>query len=129
MKKRERIELNITPIIDVVFILFTFFLVATSFKKEKSALNINLPSTKAYSHHKSDTKSTKIELGLKSIAIEKKIIELETFRVFVKKIDKTNNIELKIDKNVNYERISEVLDILKSNELNKISLITKTKKD
>ena len=42
MKKRERIELNITPLIDIVFILFTFFLVATSFKSKEAKLNISI---------------------------------------------------------------------------------------
>lgn len=36
--------LNITPLIDVVFLLLIFFLVATEFAKEDRELNVQLPS-------------------------------------------------------------------------------------
>jgi len=129
VKKRERIDLNITPIIDVVFILFTFFLVATSFKKENSELNINLPNTKSYSDYKEDKKSVKIDIALKNIAINNKIIKINNFEEIIKELDRSKNIELKIDKDVNYHKISEILDILRDNNFNKISFITKKKKD
>ncbi|MCD2451750.1 biopolymer transporter ExbD [Methylicorpusculum oleiharenae] len=41
-KKREKLEISITPMIDVVFLLLIFFMVTTTFNKE-SALNIKLP--------------------------------------------------------------------------------------
>lgn len=36
-------SLNITPLVDVVFLLLIFFLVATKFDEEESALDIQLP--------------------------------------------------------------------------------------
>ena len=36
-------DLSITPLIDVVFLLLIFFLVATKFDEEESALDIHLP--------------------------------------------------------------------------------------
>ncbi|MDO8845932.1 MAG: biopolymer transporter ExbD [Methylicorpusculum sp.] len=41
-KKREKLEISITPMIDVVFLLLIFFMVTTTFNKE-TALNIKLP--------------------------------------------------------------------------------------
>lgn len=41
-KKKEKLEISITPMIDVVFLLLIFFMVTTTFNKE-SALNIKLP--------------------------------------------------------------------------------------
>ena len=38
----KRVELNITPLIDVVFLLLIFFMVSTTFNRE-SELEINLP--------------------------------------------------------------------------------------
>ena len=38
----KRVELNITPLIDVVFLLLIFFMVSTTFNRE-SELQINLP--------------------------------------------------------------------------------------
>lgn len=39
---REELELNLTPLIDVVFLLLIFFMVSTTFQKE-SELTIQLP--------------------------------------------------------------------------------------
>ena len=42
-KDREDVELNLTPLIDVVFLLLIFFMVSTTFQKE-SEITVQLPS-------------------------------------------------------------------------------------
>ena len=39
---REEVEVNLTPLIDVVFLLLIFFMVSTTFTKETS-LSLDLP--------------------------------------------------------------------------------------
>ena len=41
-KRKEELQLNLTPLIDVVFLLLIFFMVSTSFKKE-SKISLDLP--------------------------------------------------------------------------------------
>jgi len=41
-QQREDLELNLTPLIDVVFLLLIFFMVSTTFQKE-SELSVQLP--------------------------------------------------------------------------------------
>lgn len=41
-ERREDLELNLTPLIDVVFLLLIFFMVSTTFQKE-SELTVQLP--------------------------------------------------------------------------------------
>ncbi len=127
MKKRERIDLNITPLIDIVFILFTFFLVATSFKPKEAKLDINLPTTTNYEVHKDNKKSVKIKLSKNKILINNKLISYQKLEIEIKKIDKGKTIEIKIDENIKYKKISELLNLLKKYHINKISLITKNK--
>ncbi len=43
--KRPPLEINLTPMIDVVFLLLIFFMVTTTFTRE-TGLNINLPEAK-----------------------------------------------------------------------------------
>lgn len=45
-RQEQRIELNITPLIDVVFLLLIFFMVSTTFEHD-SALQIELPEATA----------------------------------------------------------------------------------
>ncbi|MCB1662645.1 MAG: biopolymer transporter ExbD [Pseudomonadales bacterium] len=41
-QRREEVGVNLTPLIDVVFLLLIFFMVSTTFKKE-SHISLNLP--------------------------------------------------------------------------------------
>ena len=45
-RRREELDINITPLIDVVFLLLIFFMVSTTFDRE-SELGIELPETSA----------------------------------------------------------------------------------
>lgn len=46
-KTGEAESLNVTPLIDVVFLLLIFFLVATSFQRIQRELEVDLPGAKA----------------------------------------------------------------------------------
>ena len=47
MKRRESLGLDLTPVIDVIFILLIFFIVTSVFKKEELALILDLPTSNA----------------------------------------------------------------------------------
>ena len=44
--EEERVEINLTPMIDVVFLLIIFFMVATKFAEIERDLRVNPPSSK-----------------------------------------------------------------------------------
>ena len=125
MKKRERIELNITPMIDIIFILFTFFLVATSFKKNEAELNLRLPETDNFSEHNIRNNIIKIGITKEKIGIDEKIIDFKDFEMNIKDKDKMKIVEIRADKKVEYERLSKILDILQKHKFQKISFVTK----
>jgi len=45
IRRREELDLNITPLIDIVFLLLIFFMVSTTFQKE-SQLRVQLPEAR-----------------------------------------------------------------------------------
>ena len=55
---REELELNLTPLIDVVFLLLIFFMVSTTFQKE-SEISLQLPKA---SETEIQTPETRIEI-------------------------------------------------------------------
>ena len=59
-RKREEIDINVTPLIDVVFLLLIFFMVSTSFK-HNADLNVDLPQTKSF---KANQQMKGMELGI-----------------------------------------------------------------
>ncbi|MEA3499050.1 MAG: biopolymer transporter ExbD [Campylobacterota bacterium] len=123
-KKRELLSPDITPLIDIVFILLIFFIVSSTFKKEELALSLNLPS----SHAKEvdiEMKQLSIELGSSSIAYLGKIITFEQLDIKLSNVIKKDKpVIVRIDQNVKYERVVKVLDILQKYSLNNLALVT-----
>jgi len=69
MKRRETLGLDLTPIIDVVFILLIFFIVSSVFKKEELALVLDLPNSSA-KEMEVDKDQVFIELSSDKLAIK-----------------------------------------------------------
>ena len=127
MKKREILTPDITPLIDVVFILLIFFIVSSVFKKDELALVLNLPTSSAQEIELKQ-KELIIELNSDKLAVYGKEITLELLEQEIAAIeDKEKNIIFRIDKEVKYEKIIEVLEVLQKHQLFNISLITENK--
>lgn len=127
MKKREILTPDITPLIDVVFILLIFFIVSSVFKKDELALVLNLPTSSA-KEIELKQKEVIIELNREKLAIYGKESSIQNLEEEISKIkDKQRNIIFRIDKEVKYERVIEILDLLQKYELFNISLLTDTK--
>ncbi|PHS70429.1 MAG: biopolymer transporter ExbD [Cycloclasticus sp.] len=62
-QQKEELELNLTPLIDVVFLLLIFFMVTTTFDRE-TQLKIELPQ--ASGEHKKATEMLEISIDKKS---------------------------------------------------------------
>ncbi len=124
-KKRESITPDLTPLIDVVFILLIFFIVSSVFKKEELALVLDLPSSQAQALEIKE-KEIFIELSSNKLALFGEEVSLEDFDKQLSKIDnKKRTIIVRIDKNVEYQRVVKILDNLQKYDLNNLSLVTK----
>ena len=123
-KKREILTPDITPLIDIVFILLIFFIVSSVFKKEELALNLSLPQSSA-KELKIEVKQLNIELSDTSLAY---LGQTVTFTEFDEKLfaitKKDKPVIIRIDKDVKYSRIVKVLDILQKHSLNNLALVT-----
>ena len=127
MKKRTRevAAPDITPLIDVVFLLLIFFMVSTVFKKDELALLLSLPETSKGNVEKQNQKNIYIELSPTEIAFNGQQTTLDKIEEHVSKITKKSTpIDLRIDKTVQYYRFVKLLDKLKKYELTNLSLIT-----
>ena len=79
MRRRHRIddeaEINITPMLDIVFIMLIFFIVTTSFVKEKG-LEVSRPSNTPPKEIKQDTGPIVIKINSASlISVKGRILE------------------------------------------------------
>ena len=130
--------LEITPLIDVVFLLLIFFMLATSFD-ERSAFKIDLPKSTA-----AKTKSTLKEVQVlvdkekniylrytdNSGRLQSEKLDLSSFVSVVS--EKLNNSESKdviisADKDIDYGFIVEIMSLLKESGASAINIDTAIK--
>ena len=124
MKRRESLPIDLTPLIDIVFILLIFFLVTSVFKKEELALILDLPSSHA-KEVEIHEKQISIELSSDKLAYKGSQITLENLGLELEDIDdKKQSITFRIDKDVKYEKVVEILDLLQKNNLKNLALVT-----
>ncbi len=123
-KKRELLAMDLTPLIDVVFLLLIFFIVASEFKKNETILNLSLPHS-ASLEKVLEKKDVLIEISKDEIAYKANKITFVQLEERLKVLKKDSALTIKIDKDVKYERVIKLLDILNTLSLSNIQLITK----
>ena len=94
-EKKELISINITPLIDIVFLLLVFFMLATSFI-QKSTIEVNLNSGKSQIAEKKNV----VTIILKKngdISLNSKLIELSSIKKEIKnKLDQVEKQNFKL---------------------------------
>lgn len=126
MRKRDEdfLEPDLTPLIDVVFILLIFFLVTSVFKKQELAMILNLPKSGTSESIDQKLKKLVIEMKDNSVFINDKEVQYKELTSILKNNDSNMTIQIRSDKDTRYYKVIEVLDILKENNFLNINLIT-----
>ena len=128
MKRREALGLDLTPVIDVVFILLIFFIVSSVFKKDELALILDLPSSSA-KEMQIDKNQVFIELSENKLAIKGIEVSFDSLEDNLKAIENKNkSVIVRIDKKVEYQRVVKVLDLLQKYNLTNLALVTNEEK-
>ena len=122
MKRREHLNPDLTPLIDVVFLILIFFMVSSTFKKEELALLLTLPDANSATQE-IDKEELNIELSKDEVALKGKKISFEGLDGALEHVkDKQKTINVRIDKDVTYERVVQLLDLLNKHGLNNLAL-------
>lgn len=124
-RSREAIYPDITPLIDVVFLLLIFFMTSTVFKKDELALLLNLPQAEEGDGTSKEKEGISIELSAQELAFNGKKMQMEDLDNELATIEKKSiPVDLRIDREVKYDLVVRLLDKLKRFKLSNISLIT-----
>ncbi|MGP2656850.1 ExbD/TolR family protein [Malaciobacter sp. WC5094] len=127
VKKRELISMDLTPLIDVVFLLLIFFIVASEFKKNETILNLSLPASQSSSQIVKKEEIV-IEISEDKLAFNSKEINFLELEESLKSMDKKTALIVRIDKEVKYERVVKLLNLLNKLSLSNLLLVTKEDK-
>jgi len=123
-KHREPLTPDITPLIDIVFILLIFFIVSSVFKKEELTLNLNLPHSSAQ-ELEVEIKQISIELSVEKLAYLGEAISFPKLEKELSNFTQRDKpVIVRIDKDVKYERVVRILDILQKYSFDNLSLVT-----
>ena len=128
MKRRTRTVSapEITPLIDVVFLLLIFFMVSTVFKRDELALLLNLPKSEhGETQSEPPLELITLELSPTDVALNGEKITLDALDEKLAVItNKETPVDIRIDKLVQYDRIVHLFDKLKKHQLSNVSLVT-----
>ncbi|OIO67189.1 MAG: biopolymer transporter ExbD [Zetaproteobacteria bacterium CG1_02_53_45] len=125
-KKRSDFLVDITPLVDVVFLMLIFFMVSTSFNVS-SSLKLDLPSSNATAEQ-NEAKKLTISINAKGqIYIQDEVVEDEELRkriLNISKGDPNMRVVLRADSEARHKRVVYVLDTLRGLEMSKIGIAT-----
>lgn len=110
-KKSQNVELNMSPLIDMVFILLIFFLVTTSFVKEAGGPEIKRPIA-ATAENKEKTNMIVSVTQDNVIYIENQAVDIRSVRTQMERFFHENpmgNVVITADTNAKFEVPHEVL--------------------
>ncbi len=128
-ERREEIDLNLTPLIDVVFLLLIFFMVSTTFEKT-SKLKIDLPEASAQATPQSDKKIViGIDVKGRYYINDRQLVntQLKTLKIALLKIagdDKTIPIVLRADAKTPHQSVVTAMDAASQVGLTRLSIST-----
>ena len=117
--------LNLTSLIDVLFILIIFFAVSSTFL-EQPGIELKLPEAESSESYTTQKVILYIDKN-NNLFLNDQLITVNTMIDEIKKlgeISMENSIVLKADKQVEHGQIIEIMDILRKNKFYKIIIST-----
>lgn len=126
----DEVEVNLTPLIDVVFLLLIFFMVTTTFDRD-AKIKINLPTT---SNASTQAEKNKLELLIdnqgkfyidgKEVLNNKPETLFRAMSISLDSMSKNPALVISADANTNYQAVVTAMDIAGRLGLTNFSMAT-----
>ena len=125
-RETKQPDLNIIPMIDIMFFLLVFFMLSTMYVVEQKTIPVNLPqATSATIDNKTNFTVTLKDDG--SIYLEDQQTDIQTLLMQATKEQKNNPsfaIIIRADKDINYDKVVSFIDTLKKAGITRFGLAT-----
>lgn len=128
-KRRDELDLNLTPLIDVVFLLLIFFMVSTTFEKT-ARLKVDLPQASAQAEQQP---AEKIVLGIdvqgRYYINDRQLVntQLKTLKIALSKVAGENRempVVLRADAKTPHQAVVTAMDAAAQVGLTRLSIST-----
>ena len=120
-------QINIVPMIDVVFAILTFLIVSSLSLSKSEGLPVNLPKASTSQVQDSPAKITVTLDAQGKFMVDKKLVNLDQIESTVRQVMGSNPsalIVLNADKSVNHGNVVEVMDRLRRIKGAKLGIAT-----
>ena len=122
---RKKVEINLVPLLDSIFILIFFFMFALTTMVKRSGLAVALPTSQSGKKVQEKITLTVSETGAlfwnkEPLAVENLKAQLESF----KKSQPESSLVIRGDRNTPFSSIVEILDIAESIQLRRVTIET-----
>ena len=121
-------QINILPMIDIIFVILSFFIISILYLVRLETIPVNLPNAETANQEKDSVIVITLDLEDR-IFIDEKLLDISLVNnEILSKIKNTNNrkIIIRADKNVKYGKVISILDILRKLEGIKIGVSTES---
>ncbi|MEG4588323.1 biopolymer transporter ExbD [Microcoleus sp. MOSTC5] len=121
-------QINIVPMIDVVFAILTFLIVSSLSLSKSQGLPVNLPKASTSQVQDSPAKVTVTIDAQGKLMVDKKLVNLDQIESRVRQVIGSNPnslIVLNADKSVYHGNVVEVMDILRRIKGAKLGIATR----
>ena len=126
ISKDSEIDVNILPLIDVLFVVLLFFMLSTLFLTKRYSFNVSRPSVENSSTELQSKTATTITIDKeRDIFIGSKNVDLNSLQSELElqnKQKKISQIYIDADRSIDYGYIMEVLGIVSTLDIQSISL-------
>jgi biopolymer transport protein ExbD len=126
-EQEENYSLELTPLIDVVFLLLIFFMVSTEFVDFSRRMDITLPTSKAASDDEV-VKNLEIEMTKdKKIYIRGRRTSLQQLEASLAKLRRPQDVKtiIRADHEIEYGFVVKVMGLLQAAQVTDISVAVK----
>ncbi len=126
--EEENSQINILPMIDIIFVILSFFIVSSLYLVKLEIIPVDLPKAETSSQEKDPV--TVVSLNLQNkVFIDEKMMDISALEEELRfKLKKINNkkVILRADKGIEYGKVISILDILRKIENLKIGVSTES---
>ena len=126
--EEENNQINILPMIDIIFVILSFFIVSSLYLVKLETIPVNLPNAETSNQEKDSLIVVTLNLDNR-VFIDDKFIDITILENKIRsKLRVSNNkkVVLRADKGIKYGKVITILDILRKIENIKIGVSTES---
>ena len=126
--EEENNQINILPMIDIIFVILSFFIVSSLYLVKLETIPVNLPNAETSNQEKDSLIIVTLSLDNR-VFLDDKFIDISILENKIRsKLRVSNNkkVVLRADKGIKYGKVISILDILRKIENIKIGVSTES---